>query len=266
MEQLEHRIVLHGDALERANAEFISQQMPNYGRVWASFFGNDGTNHLIAIEGVGEELEVKRKKVSQYTYTCLESIICLRHFAKKYLKGEYAIPMSASSEYLQFLSDFMAIHAHMGRIHDQVKEITSEFPLEGFVNPFKAIYEERHAIVHGHRMPFAVANGEVLFPEIENSDDRRKWYDTKHWDQLQPAYFVSLSDQLTQKVTMATSELNLFFGKIYAKMKTEFGNLRVMFPTDRLATLHTEVGMYSDPANPSGVHSIATNENQSGHA
>ena len=55
-----------GDMLEQKYSDFIKTQLSGYNKIWSIFIGNDGTAHLLDIQGLGKNEQRDRIKLSQY--------------------------------------------------------------------------------------------------------------------------------------------------------------------------------------------------------
>ena len=205
---------LHGDFLEREFSQFIEENLPAYSLIWRTFIGNDGTAHMAKLfydhkgkkrESV-EETGLQRTNLSEYIYTCIESIILLNHIIKKdfKLKGNF-------DDFFDLQNNFLAFHANSGRIRDNIKAILTLYgkdkvdetklntTVSAWLQTLEDYYQQRNAVLHGKKLPFGEFDGNflIIIPEGDVSNPML-WKSSKSWDDVSEADLEYCIDYLKE--------------------------------------------------------------------
>lgn len=226
-------VATRGDAIERLHSEFILTVLPEYDRIWSAYIGNDGNDRMLPIRGLRDDLEDVRKKVSQYNYTSLESIVCMRRLGEKYSSHQAKVPGVDSPEYLDFLNDLLAFHANIGRIQDMVEKTTYLLKTGDTWKRFlNGAFKKRNVVLHGHKVPIAIVHGVIEIPPIAESDPHRSWHDEKNWGDVPVVAFNFFSDYMPKVTTDIARGMNNFLGMAYGRIAEKFGTKKIIFPSD----------------------------------
>lgn len=156
-----------GDALEQNYFEFINDKLPTYEKIWGSYIGNNGHNNMIQVEVLPPKDNIKRQHLSEYLYTCLESIICMKEITRLNFNFEQL----SIEKYLSILNNQMAFQANASRFRDNAKNLMCQYMFCSEVNSkikiIKEIYDERCCILHGKKIPFILIEGKIQIPKKE---------------------------------------------------------------------------------------------------
>ncbi len=183
-----------GDFLERYYKDFIREKIPSYELIWGSFIGNDGNCNMITIHGFPQSENDKRLNLSEYLYTCLESIICMKEISEQKMdSGELSI-----SEYLILINLKMAFDAHVGRFRDNAKNLMKLYlscsDVDYNIKDISDLYKERCAVLHGIKIPYEYKDGKFYTTKTEVVLKLKKsnWDDPKYLDNEE--YFKHMSN------------------------------------------------------------------------
>jgi hypothetical protein len=150
-----------GDALERAHAQWIRERIPAYAEIWTEFIGNDGKCQLPLQDQLPADVAKKRLAVAHRNYTALESVLGAKRIVEQ--SWGVVIPPLLTPEsvtiYLDAINAFVGFFAHMGRIHDQVRDLEGTFKAFGLADPLHEFYRQRNVILHEAKVPAAIING-----------------------------------------------------------------------------------------------------------
>ena len=209
-------IAAHGDILERSYSTFIRENITAYEEIWKRYIGNDGTAHIIDLPALTEEEKKKRKLFSQYHYSLLESVICLKRIVETKLSFS---PVNIE-EYLDMITLFLAFQAHAGRIRDCIKEMGNQFKMPNLHSHLDDLYQQRNTTLHGCKLPFKIIDGSISIPLIKGVDeDPSKWNDTLTWDEAEKLDFKPIKDCLSDTYLQLLPVVNRCLYQLLEKIK-----------------------------------------------
>jgi len=178
---MDWNLKIHGDKLEIEFSELITADLSYYKKIWELYIGNNGTINkaqIAEIQGISVFENDKRIKFSEFHYTCLESIICMKAIvvkSKNYIVGSMI-------EYISILNDYIAYGAHIGRLRDNLKMLwavllnydlnrivpynnlnsADKATLKSKILSFEDYYIKRCIIVHGKKLPFSISENNKM--------------------------------------------------------------------------------------------------------
>lgn len=152
-----YRLDVHGDPIEREYATYIGASLSGYEKIWSGYLGNDGKSWLPPLPDHPNHDERRRQLTSQYTYSCLESVLALELI----LRDTADINTSGFSEsrgrddYLRMANLFLAFYAHVGRIRDLVGKLGDMWGDGNLADKLDEYYGQRSNVLHETLLLFA---------------------------------------------------------------------------------------------------------------
>ncbi|HTB05764.1 MAG TPA: hypothetical protein VK806_02340 [Bacteroidia bacterium] len=170
-----------GDRLEVAYIETIRNLVPAYESIWSTFIGHDGKGRMLKVDNLPGEESNKRISFSEYNYTCIESIICMKQISDNLVEVDFAVP----SSYISALNNFLAFQANAGRVRDNIKKMLELYLAEKvaeIMNLLEDLYQKRNTIIHGKKLPFRVEEQLMLIPKVKGKgEDDFGWNSSMSW-------------------------------------------------------------------------------------
>jgi hypothetical protein len=215
-----------GDLLEREYYDFILDQIPSYKCIWEKVIGQ---NYVKTTTEQSKDL----RRIAEYQYTCLESIICIKLINKKKSQLDISQPSVLLKNSLELVNDFLLFEVHMGRIYETLERIWTILKMDKN-EKMKEFYHHRHNVIHSHKLPFKIDEGYVFIPKLkaqnhsninksEGWDDRdekkRTWDDFLKDDkelQFLTDYFNDTEKRLIESFEIA---LKSILSKLKSKIK-----------------------------------------------
>lgn len=182
-------IAEHGDLLERENAEHVRERFPAYERIWSIYVGNNGRAEPLNLMGASENHLKQREKCSQSLYTILQSMVLMKGLSDRVSKRLFPEFLSITNDdsrileyHLVTVNDFLAFHAHAGRVRDQVERVGELWKQYDLANGLQDVYERRHTVLHGSAIPMGMVEGAatILVP-AGRAPKEHEWSTEKSW-------------------------------------------------------------------------------------
>jgi len=180
-----------------------------------------GKGEIFSMPNLPDSEANRRKRVSQYSYTILESFICIYEICRT----DHFIEKSDQGTYLRTLNDLVAFQAHIGRMRDNIKHLLSSF----FEKPetsekysrFQDFYKKRNHVLHGKKLPMRILESMVLVPKIEGkSIEPSAWNSNLTWEDYREEDFVFVDEFLQSTLNELMTIVNDIYGSLYDKVKS----------------------------------------------
>jgi len=212
---------LKGDLLERLNYDFINRQISNYELIWDKFvsvnFNLDSDNNKL------------KQLISEYNYTCLESVICMKALQEKdYSSIFIAIESSKLTEnqilsnYIFFINDFFVFEAHIGRIYETMERTWSILKMKED-DSLKEFYHHRHNVIHSHKLLLQFHDRFIAIPELKAQGVKNGWSDREKlsWEDFlkDSKYMQAIDDYFKDTIDRLVPVLDISFCAIMSKLK-----------------------------------------------
>jgi hypothetical protein len=195
---------LNGDPVEKKYGNIFSF-MNSYKRIWDIYIGPK--NRFIINNN-----DEPRILYSQYSYTILESMVCMLRI--KVLYSEPIIIKEFDSDiWIDFINAFITYYSHVGRIRDCSKKIGNIYKLENIDEKFEELWLERNTVLHEHRLPMLIHDG-IIFTEFSN--DSREY----NWTNGNIEYTKCIQDLYSNTIDKIDNILMAVFSKVLDKIKT----------------------------------------------
>lgn len=212
---------IKGDLLERLNYEFINDKIPNYELVWDKFVSVNFD--------LNAENEKIKQLISEYNYTCLESVICIKTINDKDYINIFGGKVSSNltetqvlSNYISFINDFFVFEAHMGRIFETMERTWRLLKMKED-DKLKEFYHHRHNVLHSHKLPLQFYNNFIAIPELYAQGNNNGWNHKEKftWDDFlsDSKYIQAINDYFKDTFNRLGSALNISFCTIMSKLK-----------------------------------------------
>lgn len=210
----------HGDILEKTYADLIHERLAGYEKIWASFIGNDSTRRMPEVPELDDAEQRIRGLFSQYHYTCLESIICMKELVNKV--KSYSIHTLDSKDklldYIQLMSDYMAFHAHAGRIRDLVIKMGALYRIGDLGNALNEYFQRRNIVLHESKAPIEFIEGVVsILVPVGEKEERTEWHREKLWTEDTNTSIEFIPDYLDDTLNEILTILNNILEKLYSR-------------------------------------------------
>lgn len=206
-----------GDYLESNFKDIIRNEIHLYETIWGKFIGHDGLGRMIHFKQLNNTECKNRENFAEYFYTCMESFICL-YYIKKESNFEN-IDINNPIEYLNILNAFISFYGHCGRIRDNAEKMLNIYKVENktnLINQFQEVYEQRHLVLHGKKLPIFIEDRQVLIaPPTGTENQHEKFDSTKNWSDFDMSNLQFIKD-----------EINDTYDKIKRAYNNVLGNLQ----------------------------------------
>lgn len=215
----------HGDAMEKAHAEWIIAHFKPYQDVWSIYIGNKGNDTKADILGYPTCRNRKRQEFSEYTYTVLQSVILLNRLYTNKLfvaKGRLSL-----KEFLDLQDALLLFFTHLGRIRDNIKHAAECLLLidsNKVTNILDEFYHKRHLFVHGKTIPIRLkSNGEPVLPILSSDGlDSTGWnHKNNMWDDTAQLETQTIEVTVMQLFWDLLGKLQHIFALFSEKIKDE---------------------------------------------
>jgi hypothetical protein len=218
---MSNNLQINGDLLERLNYNLIHNRIPNYELIWDKFVS---VNFILNADN-----EKLKKLISEYNYTCLESLICMNIIGEKDYTNIFAVKDSSEltdsqmlSNYISFINDFFIFEAHLGRIYETMKRTWELLKMKEDDN-LKEFYCHRHNVLHSHKLPLQFHNKFIAIPELQAQGSENGWSDKGKfaWEDFlsDNNYVQALNDYFDDTIDRLVNVLNVSFSAIMSKLK-----------------------------------------------
>lgn len=209
-----------GDLLERLNYQFIHDKFSNYELIWEKFVS---VNFKI-----NDDKRKMKQMISEYNYTCLESLICMKTIKEKNYKNLFGQDKLIESEllakYLIFINDFFVFEAHMGRIYETIERTWAILKMNEDKDLLE-FYHHRHNVLHSHKLPLQFHKKLIGVPELRAQGEENGWSDRDKftWDDFlaDSKYVQAIDDYLNDTFDRLVSALNNSFSSIMSNLKEQ---------------------------------------------
>jgi hypothetical protein len=220
---------VNGDLLERLNYDYIHTQIPNYEMIWDKFVS---VNFILN----GEKEELKQL-ISEYNYTCLESVICMKTIEEKdytnIFSGNGSDELTDNqklSNYIAFINDFFVFEAHLGRIFETMERTWAFLRMQKDEHLIE-FYHQRHNVLHSHKLPLQFHNKFIAIPELRAQGTENGWSDREKfsWDDFlkDTKYVQAINDYFDDTMNRMVSALNDSFGAVMSKLKEQIRDWKI---------------------------------------
>lgn len=219
-----------GDAFERAQADWIRQQLPAYESLWSAFIGHGGDGWPLAMAGLNPDEAKRRQKLYQAHYTAAVGCFQIDEALK-----ELNAKLGEVKDVMAFLNENRHLHSlmgWMGQVRDMFKQMDEALGLQGTVlGPLQDFYALRSHVMHGPRMPVRIVDGFIKVPRVAKQNKTAKeWDDKSYWEDFQDAEFVYIIDFCTQTRHEFFDLVRQMHAKVYSAACDFFGGRRVSDP------------------------------------
>lgn len=197
-----------GDDIERDNADWIRQNMPEYEELWSRFIGHDGKGSPPKdIGDLGKITSQNRERFYQAHYSLLATMLALEESKTKL--QENCGEVRDSKAYLAVQKEITCFMAHVGRVRDMFKKMDSALGLKGDVwKRFDDYYNQRSAFLHGPIPSQEIEDGLLKVPGFGNSSTGElKWTDESRWSE-RGGFAFKFAAQFTEDVMNDLLKLN----------------------------------------------------------
>ena len=195
----------HGDILEKKYSEFIRNTLPAYELIWIRYIGNDGTAKLISSGNLNEDQTNRRVMFSQYHYSVLESLICIKQIVEK----DELLYCNNIDDYLNLQTLLIAFQGHAGRIRDCIMKMGNFFELPNLYISIDDVYKQRNQVLHGCKVPIIIINDIFCLPEIQGIEENTtKWHDNLSWGRVEGLAKSPIIDYMTSTFEELCKEVN----------------------------------------------------------
>lgn len=149
----------NGDLLEREYYNFISQKIKSYECIWNIVIGQD-------YENIAQEKRKNFRRIAEYQYTCLESIICIKLINEKKNELDTAQSPNILKKILEIVNNLFLFEAHMGRIYETLERVWTILNMKNNED-MKEFYHHRHNVIHSHKLPLKIEEGLISIPILK---------------------------------------------------------------------------------------------------
>lgn len=209
-----------GDLLESTYAEFIEERLPGYRLVWSEYIGNNGNSKLPKLVDMDDTASNNRDFHSQYQYSCLESVICMKIIIEKFNAlniGNLSNPHQQEN-YLDAVNLFVAFYAHIGRVRDLIKKIGELWNQGSLFLPLNEYYKKRNNVLHESKLPGWLICGVLyILPPEGEKNDANKWGSNRKWNNADPDFCEPATEHLAEVFEEIAQLVNNAFCKLYAE-------------------------------------------------
>ena len=218
----------YGDSLERHYADKILCSVPGYALFWATYIGNDGRANYLPMPDVAEGVLTARVRLWEHLYTLFESLALCWRLEERFTE---LASIDGPAAYADNLNDWIAFHAHLGRIHDMAEKVAREFHGDNLFAPFDPFYEQRHTVLHYPKVPMRFAENVLAAPRLGVAP--KNWKQGMRWEDLKGDDFHFLADLVTSDLRELATVINKFFYRMTELVKLQKGFAPVKWPDNR---------------------------------
>ncbi|HWD20529.1 MAG TPA: hypothetical protein VHB20_14750 [Verrucomicrobiae bacterium] len=231
----------NGDLIEHHCADQIGERLPGYVLLWAEYIGNDGHANALPMSGASDEESKSRGEYWQKLYTILESLVLSWNIEQSLINLEQ---IDSFDTYTRNLNQWMAFHAHLGRIYDMVKKISErgEIKSSELLRPFAQFWEERHIALHGPKIPLKWVCSILCVPPLGKGE--RQWNDKKQWADLRGDEYEFLAKTVSDTLRELEVRLDRCISELRKVLPRSLGWEPIVWPQPL-----AQIGKPTDRAN-----------------
>ena len=233
---------INGDTIERFYYSFIKEKIQYYENIWSAYIGNNGNNTPSEIPGLPEEDESKRRKFSQYHYTCLLCLLSMKQAIEKL--DSITIENGNAEAYLEVMNWFTVFMAHAGKVRDLTKKMGELFRDNNLSDKLDELYKQRSVVMHDTVLPFYIEDGivSIIPPQGKDEDDKR-WSKDKIWREMKSDNLKFMKDYVKDILNDILYIVNSALASLHNKILNSLNGRRCVvndqqaIPADSSATL-----------------------------
>lgn len=213
-----------GDKVEIDNYKFISENLAGYEEIWKVYVGHDGTGDILAVSGLGDEENGKRKKTAQHNYTILISLLGLRDTMEEY--KDHVFKQDLITKYD---GDIVKVLGYVGRVRDNIEKLYFQFKKDGkaLIVDLNKFYEERNQILHNTRIGLFIKDGQLWIPKTLIAT--KPFKNDVDWKKLDDNDVIKFHDFINDAFKTLTDNSNRCFYNILPDIRAMVKSQSVKF-------------------------------------
>ena len=229
----------HGDKLEREYSVLINENLSAYEMIWKKFIGNKGNATICDMKDESSETREFRVKFSEDHYTIFECLILMYHINERVsMIGD----IQDIKNYLDYLNNFQAFHAHIGKIYDMIQNIEALF--KDYFNDIGNIHEDlypfwqsRVNVIHSKKIPFTIISDEMAIVKPSNKESDEYWKKNYNdWDDAQNIDIEFIKDYLSTTLYNILPKVNSILFKIHSHINVYMDEKDLTLDTSLVTT------------------------------